>query len=203
LNRRKGGRWKSYGRKSEEMGKVIDFDAPLKWSAQASRRYGDVRNVLERRRQIPEVSMKFLREVPGNHQSVLREPGPRCKPPPVTATNWSTQESCLSGAFGLGFMWLVLPVAWLIGGLDPVIWERIYRISVGRRTLAGRALPLCLGVGSCLATLVRAFQKIWDNMMRSKPILIGVMFAVMFLVAVWAIGSKGDRSVRQRCRPRD
>jgi hypothetical protein len=40
----------------------------------------------------------------------------------------------LSGAFALGFMWLALPLAWLIGGLlDPVIWKRIYGISVGRK----------------------------------------------------------------------
>jgi hypothetical protein len=40
----------------------------------------------------------------------------------------------LSGAFGLGFMWLALPLAWLIGGLlDPVIWKKIYGISVGRK----------------------------------------------------------------------
>jgi hypothetical protein len=56
----------------------------------------------------------------------------------------------LSSAFGLGFMWLVLPVAWLVGGLlNPVIWRRVYGISVGRRAslVANLDVPYLLALG--------------------------------------------------------
>jgi hypothetical protein len=63
----------------------------------------------------------------------------------------------LSGAFGLGFMWLVLPAAWLIGGLlDPVIWKRIYGISVGRKVslVANLDVPYLFAVGWVMASLL-------------------------------------------------
>jgi hypothetical protein len=63
----------------------------------------------------------------------------------------------LSSAFGLGFMWLVLPAPWLVGGLlDPVIWKRIYGISVARRTslVANLDVPYLFALGWVMASLV-------------------------------------------------
>jgi hypothetical protein len=63
----------------------------------------------------------------------------------------------LSGAFGLGFMWLVLPPTWLIGGLlDPVIWRRLYGISVGRKVslVANLDMPYLFALGWVIASLL-------------------------------------------------
>jgi hypothetical protein len=63
----------------------------------------------------------------------------------------------LSGAFGLSFMWLALPAAWLVGGLlDPVIWKRIYGISVGRRAslIANLDVPYLFALGWVMASLL-------------------------------------------------
>jgi hypothetical protein len=63
----------------------------------------------------------------------------------------------LSSAFGLGLMWLVSLVAWLVGGLlDPVIWKRVYGISVGRRAslVANLDVPYLFAVGWVVASFV-------------------------------------------------
>jgi hypothetical protein len=63
----------------------------------------------------------------------------------------------LSGIFGSGSMWLILPVAWLAGGLlDPIIWKRIYGISVGRKVslLANLDVPYLFALGWVIASLL-------------------------------------------------
>jgi hypothetical protein len=62
----------------------------------------------------------------------------------------------LSSAFGLGLIWLVSLVAWLVGGLlDPVIWRRIYGTS-GRGTslVANLDVPYLFTVGWVIASLL-------------------------------------------------
>jgi hypothetical protein len=63
----------------------------------------------------------------------------------------------ISGALGLGLMWLVLPASWLIGGLlDPIFWKKIYGISVGRKVslVANLDVPYLFALGWVVASLL-------------------------------------------------